>query len=98
MADVRWTDQAFDDLDAACEYIARDAPRSADALAVRITRAIQRLADFPRSGRIVPERSEDDIREVIVQHYRIIYRVRDDLVEIITIHHGARPLPDVRDL
>jgi toxin ParE1/3/4 len=98
MAEIRWTDQALDDLDAACEYIARDAPRSADELAARVTRSIARLADFPRSGRMVPERGRDDIREVIVGNYRIIYRLRGDLVEIVTIHHGARLLGDLGDL
>jgi toxin ParE1/3/4 len=98
MAEIRWTDQALDDLDAACEYIARDAPRSADELAARVTRSIARLEDFPRSGRMVPERGRDDIREVIVGNYRIIYRLRGDLVEIVTIHHGARLLGDLGDL
>jgi len=98
MAEVRWTDQALDDLDAICAFIARDAPRSADALAERVTRSIARLAAFPRSGRIVPERRQDDIREIIVQRYRVIYRLRGELVEIVTVHHGARRLPDLDDL
>ena len=98
MAEVRWTEQALDDLDAACEFIARDAPRSADMLAVRVTRAVARLADFPRSGRMVPERQQDDIREIIVRSYRVIYRLRADLVEIVAIHHGARLLPDLDDV
>jgi len=50
------------------------------------------LEQFPRSGRIVPEIRHDDIREVILQSYRIIYRVHPDEVEILTIHHGARLL------
>src|SRR4051794_26811792 len=90
MAEIRWTDQAIEDLDAACDYVAHDAPRAADAVAERVTRSIARLSDFPRSGRIVPERGRDDIREIIVLRYRVIYRLRADLVEIVTIHHGTR--------
>jgi plasmid stabilization system protein ParE len=43
-------------------------------------------------GRGVPEIDRHDIREVIVQNYRIIYRLLPDEVEILTVHHGARPL------
>jgi plasmid stabilization system protein ParE len=53
-----------------------------------------RLSQFPRSGRIVPELGRDDIREVIVQSYRVIYRLRGDEVEILTVHHSARRLDD----
>lgn len=48
--------------------------------------------DLPRSGRVVPELGRDDIREIFVQSYRIIYRARPDTVEILTVHHGARVL------
>jgi plasmid stabilization system protein ParE len=39
-----------------------------------------------------PEVGREDIRELIVQGYRIIYRVLADAVEILTVHHGARLL------
>jgi len=92
VAQVTWTDQALDDLDAICLFIARDAPRYAELFAERVFRATDRLAQFPRLGRVVPEIGRDDIREVIVQSYRIIYRALPDEVEILTIHHGARLL------
>ena len=95
MAELTWTDQAIDDLDSACEYIARQAPRSADMVARRITAAVARLIDFPRSGRIVPEVGRDDVRELIVVSYRIIYRLNPDLVEIVAIHHGSKRLDNV---
>jgi len=75
MAEVRWTEQALDDLDAICELIASDSPRSADALAVRITRAIMSLSEYPRLGRVVPERGQHDIREIIVRPYRVVFRL-----------------------
>ena len=53
---------------------------------------MERLTDFPRSGRVVPEFERSDIRELIVQSYRIVYRVRGEDVEILTVHHGARLL------
>ena len=48
-----------------------------------------RLIDFPQSGRIVPEIGDRSIREIILGNYRIIYRLRSEAVEILTVHHGA---------
>ncbi|MGO8791216.1 MAG: type II toxin-antitoxin system RelE/ParE family toxin [Terriglobia bacterium] len=51
MAQVRWTPQAADDLEAVSLFIARDSPQLAAAFADRVLRATDRLASFPRSGR-----------------------------------------------
>ena len=58
----------------------------------RIYRAVERLKDFPASGRIVPEYRDADIRELIIGNYRIIYRVSAIGVEIARVWHSARPL------
>ena len=55
MAQVRWTPQAVDDLEAICIFIARDAPSIAAVFAQRAFDITDRLANFPESGRIVPE-------------------------------------------
>ena len=82
----------MDDLDAVCLFIARDAPRYAEVFVERVLQAADRLAEFPRLGRVVPEIGQEDIREGIVRSYRIIYRLLPGDVEILTVHHGARPL------
>ncbi|MBN1359621.1 MAG: type II toxin-antitoxin system RelE/ParE family toxin [Sedimentisphaerales bacterium] len=43
-------------------------------------------------GRLVPEVNDPAIRELILGNYRVIYRLRGDLVEILTVHRGARLL------
>ena len=91
MAQVTWTEQAIDDLYTVFLFIARDTPGYAELMIERVFTATERLDEFPRSGRVVPEFGQDDIREAIVQNYRIIYRVLPDAVEILTVHHGARP-------
>ena len=55
MAEVRWTPQAIDDVEAICLFIARDAPSVAALFAQRAFDATDRLAAFPESGRVVPE-------------------------------------------
>lgn len=92
MASITWTSKARNDLEAACLYIARDSHRLAESFAVRVMMAVDQLIRFPQSGRTVPEFGRSDIRELIVQHYRIVYRLREDDVEVLTMHHGARPL------
>ena len=92
MAQVTWTEQAIDDLYTVFLFIARDALGYAELMIERVFTATERLGEFPRSGRVVPEIGRDDIREVIVQNYRIMYRVLPDEVEILTVHHGARPV------
>ena len=62
--------------------------------AIQVFQSADRLADFPQLGRIVPELSRDDIREVFVQRYRIIYRFLGEEVEVLTVHHGSQLLED----
>jgi plasmid stabilization system protein ParE len=67
VATVTWTDQALDHPDEICRYVARRSPGQAVRLAERMFQATDRLALFPRSGRIVPEHKLDDVREILVQ-------------------------------
>ena len=92
MAQVRWTPQAADDLDAIAEFIARDSPHFASLFVADILQTVERLFDFPESGRIGPEIGNRSIREVILGSYRIIYRRHSEAVEILTVYHGARLL------
>ena len=92
MAQVKWTLQALDDHESICLFIARDAPQIAAVFADRAFRATNRLADYPRSGRIVPELDIENIREIILSNYCLIYRIREDQVQVVTVHHGARLL------
>jgi len=57
-----------------------------------VLKAVERLELFPRCGRVVPELGHSAIREIILGSYRIIFRVRRGVVEILTIYHGARLL------
>jgi plasmid stabilization system protein ParE len=73
-------------------FIARDSPQLAATFADRVLRAADRLASYPRLGRTVPELGIENIREVIVGSYRVIYRIGQDEVHLLTVHHGARLL------
>ena len=70
--------------------MARDSPHYADLVVEQIVAAVALLASSPRSGRVVPEAGDESLREVIHGNYRIVYRLRHDIIEIATVFHGAR--------
>jgi plasmid stabilization system protein ParE len=92
MAELRWTQQASDDLEAITEFIANDSEYYAQLFAIDVFQAVDRLVVFPESGRIVPEANNPIIREIILGNYRIVYRFRKETVELLTVYHGGRLL------
>lgn len=64
MAQVSWTPQAADDLEAICLFIARDTPQIAATFADRVVTATDRLESHPRMGRVVPELGLEDLRPI----------------------------------
>jgi len=89
---VHWTSNAIRHLDAIYDYITQDSPVYAKRVVDRITRRSQQISDHPQSGRMVPEYKDEYIREIIESHYRIIYRIKPDQIDVLTIIHGARLL------
>lgn len=90
MVRIIWSPDAAADLEEICDYIAKDSEHYARAFAQGVIKAIERLQNFPESGRIVPEYNQKDTREIIFQNYRIVYRIKSDAVEIVAITHGTR--------
>jgi toxin ParE1/3/4 len=91
---LRWTVQAAEDLAAIKDFIGRDSPTYARQVVERLYESAGRLVVFPDIGRIVPERGQPNIREILRAPYRIIYRREAELVEVLTIHHASRLLPE----
>jgi addiction module RelE/StbE family toxin len=90
---VRWTPQAVDDLASIRGFIERDSPRYGRVVAQRLFDATQRLEAFPRSGRVVPELRRDEMREIIVGDYRIVYRLDSEVPIVLTVFRSSRLLP-----
>ena len=91
---IVWSPQSLHDLDAIHEYIAKDSERYAELTVARVFAAVERLPEFPQSGRIVPERGEPEIREVIVGRFRVVYRIRGAMIEIATVFRASREFPE----
>lgn len=90
---IHWSEIAEADLDDIHDYIARDVPYYAELFIDSLIEATDKLEDHPRMGRRVPEAaSRDDVRELIVQGYRIIYLLQTDQLQVLTVIHGSRNL------
>ncbi len=86
---VYWTDTAEGHLDAIYDYIAQDSPEYAKRVVDRLTRRSRQIAEFPLSGRRVPEYDIDQIREIIEGSYRIIYYIKLDQIDVLAVIHGS---------
>jgi toxin ParE1/3/4 len=89
---VRWSGRALHDLRSIAAYISKDNPTAARRWVARLRERAQKIIPFPHAGRRVPEYERDDVREVFLGNYRIIYRIFPDLIEILTVFEGHRLL------
>ena len=94
---VVWTQTASSDLQAIVRYIASENPNAARLIAERILDQIEGAAAFPFSGRVVPEKHDDTMRERILRPYRIVYTVdeSDRVIHVVRIWHAARGEPEI---
>ncbi len=89
-----WAPLAVERLEEEVRFIAQDKPEAARRWAEQLLEHLDRVAEFPRSGRMVPELGREDIREIVHGSHRIIFRIVDDEVRILTIRHVARLLDE----
>lgn len=93
MVKLIWTDQAINDLNDIGDYIAENFEKYAKLTIEKLFEKTNLLKTFPQAGRIVPEKNEENIRELIEGNYRIIYEiVSPNQINILTIYHSARNL------
>lgn len=89
---MTWVESALDDLDGIAGYIARDSPNYAAAFVIEMRDAARSLAHLGERGRIVPEWNDQSIRALLVENYRLIYKLGESTVSIIGVVHAARDL------
>ncbi|NCS20061.1 MAG: type II toxin-antitoxin system RelE/ParE family toxin [Microcystis aeruginosa G11-06] len=78
-------------------YISQNSPQYAQRLVERLTRRSEQIANFPFSGRIVPEFETEQLREVIEGSYRIIYYIKPEQIDVIAVLHAARNIENPQD-
>jgi toxin ParE1/3/4 len=86
---IRWTPEAFANLENLFFHIAEDSPAAALKTVNAIYARIEELIVFPNRGR---KGREEGTRELVLSplSYVATYRVKDSVVEILHIYHGAQ--------
>ncbi|MCF8260975.1 MAG: type II toxin-antitoxin system RelE/ParE family toxin [Melioribacteraceae bacterium] len=74
------------------EYIARDNPSAAIRFVDELITTGESIINKPEKGRIVPELSIETIREVIHKNYRIVYIIKQNSIDILTVFEAHRLL------
>ena len=94
MAELIWSEEAVSDIEGIYDYIARDSSLYAKYQVESICNSVERLCQFPESGRRLPEFPHLTHREVIVGNYRVIYRydTNRNEVKVVSVVHGSRLL------
>lgn len=96
---IVWSPLALEKAEQTLEYLGERSPEAAERFMDGLLNAVDRLSDFPRIGRMVPELRQPNIRQVLHSNHRLIYRIEDDHIRIITLRHQRQNLtPDDDDL
>ncbi len=89
---IIWSPRAADDLEDICSFISKNSEYYASLVAERILDIVHKIPTHPYSGRKVPEYNLENLREKLYRNYRIVYRIKKDVVEIVTISHSSKLL------
>ena len=89
---LRWTKRARGDLIEIGRYIARDKPEAARRWIERLRQRARAVTKQPLAGRRVPELGRDELREVLVGNYRIVYEIHPSEIRVLTVFEGHRSL------
>ena len=89
---IFWTKEALLRLQEIEEYISRDNPIGAIEFVDKLITVAETIIDNPKKGRIVPELSFENIRELLYQNYRIVYLVKKNSIDILTVFEGHQLL------
>jgi toxin ParE1/3/4 len=92
---IRWSPRAVSNFEDICDYITKDSEYYASLFAKRVNALVKNIPQFPKAGRVVPEYGDENIREKIYENYRIVYRIKEEMVEIVALCHGAKPLESI---
>ncbi len=95
---IVWSENAEIELDEIYEYISLDSESRALQMIERIRDRNKQIAQFPYSGKMVPEYEQNEIREIIESPYRIIYRIKENQIEILSVFHCSLGKPPANRL
>ena len=87
---VIWSNPAKADLRSIHDFIAHDSQHYAKKVTQDIRGKTDFLGKLPRAGKMVPELNDENIRELSLYSYRIIYEIKDQGIYILAVVHKRR--------
>jgi toxin ParE1/3/4 len=90
---VRYTDEALRDLDGILTYIGKRYPAVRGSFENRLRATVRRIAAWPESAPRIEQRASVRVVPLVPYPYRLFFRVTEDVVEILCLHHAARQEP-----
>jgi addiction module RelE/StbE family toxin len=91
---IVWTEHALACLTDIEDFIAQDDPAAAVQLIEKLIADI--LQEHPHAGRRVPEAPKSGLRELLEANYRIVYRIQEGIVEVLTVFEAHRLYPGTK--
>jgi plasmid stabilization system protein ParE len=90
---IIWSERARADLTEIGDRIASHDPGAAERWVGKLIALIEQAGRVPMAGRVVPEVCRTEVRERILRRFRVVYRLREDGIEVVTIFEGHRQFP-----
>ena len=91
---IVWSPLAVSQARDIASYIALDKPSAAESWINHIFNCVERLQEFPESGRVVPEINRKNIREIVQGDYRVIYKITENTIDILVVKSYRQKLQD----
>lgn len=93
---IIWSPRAASNLEELWKYISKDSSLYASLFIKKINSLVKTVPQFPEAGRVVPEFGNPTLREKIFNNYRVVYRIKGEMIEIVTISHSSKPLSNIQ--
>ncbi len=95
MRKIEWTPSAVSDVKSLRDFIARDSSVYSERFVQSLIEVVENVASYPMMGRRMPEAIDENVRELLFQKYRIVYRVETSRILVLMVIHGSRDLAQV---
>ena len=89
---VIWSEPAKADLRSIHDFIAFDSRHYAKKVAQDIQEKIDVLDGLPKVGKKMPELNDENVRELSLYSYRIIYEIKNQSIFVLAVVHKRRDL------
>ena len=85
---VCWSERAYEQVVEIFEYVARDRPNAAEGVLLSFLERVELLVDLPEQGHLWGDGSRPDLRVIIHESHRIVYRLGDDELSVLSVRHA----------